>query len=155
QLGLATAFRQNLRHFLGGFAMSVTPGRVGELVRMRWLRRETGWAFERTAPLVLIDRSADLAAMAVLLAAAVPLAAGGLAGALPVVILALGAAFVVTRPALLSAVAGLGYRATGRFARLFVRVRRAARALGRFSHPASLLPAAVLGATGWFAEAWA
>src|SRR5690606_26321817 len=91
QLGLATAFRQNLRHFLGGFAMSVTPGRVGELVRMRWLRRETGWAFERTAPLVLIDRSADLAAMAVLLAAAVPLAAGGLAGALPVVILALGA----------------------------------------------------------------
>src|SRR5690606_27283192 len=31
----------------------------------------------------------------------------------------------------------------------------AARALGRFSHPASLLPAAVLGATGWFAEAWA
>src|SRR5690606_33528162 len=126
QLGLATAFRQNLRHFLGGFAMSVTPGRVGELVRMRWLRRETGWAVERTAPLVLMDRAGDLAAMAMILGLAVSLAAGGIAGALPVTLLALGAAVVVTRPRLLSAVITLSYRATGRFKRLFGRARGAA-----------------------------
>ena len=46
-----------MRHFFGGFAMSVTPGRVGELIRMRWMRRETGRSFERTAPLVLADRA--------------------------------------------------------------------------------------------------
>ena len=40
RLGLETGLLQDMRHFLGGFAMSVTPGRVGELVRMRWLRRE-------------------------------------------------------------------------------------------------------------------
>ena len=51
RLGLETGLLQDMRHFLGGFAMSVTPGRVGELVRMRWLRRETGWPVERTAPL--------------------------------------------------------------------------------------------------------
>ena len=28
--------------FVGGFAMTVTPARVGELVRMRWLARESG-----------------------------------------------------------------------------------------------------------------
>ncbi len=67
RLGLSTRLVQDLRHFLGGFAMVVTPGRLGELVRMRWLRRETGWAFERTAPLALMDRAADLAAMAIIL----------------------------------------------------------------------------------------
>ena len=43
-LGLPTKLMQDVRHFLGGFAMTVTPARVGELVRMRWLRRETGWS---------------------------------------------------------------------------------------------------------------
>ena len=45
RLGLGTGVFQNLRHFVGGFAMSVTPGRIGELIRMRWIKRETGWAF--------------------------------------------------------------------------------------------------------------
>ena len=67
-LGIGTHLAQNVRHFLGGFAMSVTPGRVGELIRMRWIKRETGWSFERTAPLVLVDRASDLAAMALILA---------------------------------------------------------------------------------------
>ena len=84
KLGLGTSLIQNMRHFLAGFAMSVTPGRVGELVRMRWLRRETGWSFERTAPLVLVDRAADLAAMAILLALAVALSATGMKGGAPV-----------------------------------------------------------------------
>jgi uncharacterized membrane protein YbhN (UPF0104 family) len=35
RLGLTTALPQDMRHFLGGLAMIVTPGRVGELVRMR------------------------------------------------------------------------------------------------------------------------
>ncbi|WP_099826678.1 lysylphosphatidylglycerol synthase transmembrane domain-containing protein [Oceaniglobus indicus] len=152
RLGLNTGLSQNMRHFIGGFAMSVTPGRVGELVRMRWIRRETGWSFERTAPLVLIDRASDLAAMAVLLAIALSLSATGIAGGLPVTLLALIAAFVVTRPALLSALAGVGYRTTGRWARAFVRVRRAARALARFSHPTVISAAMVLGVFGWLAE---
>ena len=100
-LGLNTTWVQSVRHFIGGFAMSVTPGRVGELIRMRWIERETGWAFVRTAPLVLVDRASDLAAMAVLLAMGVTLGAGGIAYGIPVAILALTAAFVATRPALL------------------------------------------------------
>ncbi|KAG1713640.1 hypothetical protein GQR58_002109 [Nymphon striatum] len=102
RLGLPTTLGQDLRHFLGGFAMSVTPGRVGELIRMRWLRRETGWAVERTAPLVLMDRASDLAAMALILAGGVALSAGGIAMATPVAIFALAAAFIATRPKLLA-----------------------------------------------------
>ncbi|MDJ0628629.1 MAG: lysylphosphatidylglycerol synthase transmembrane domain-containing protein [Rhodobacter sp.] len=155
RLGLPTRVLQDMRHFLGGFAMSVTPGRVGELVRMRWLRRETGWAFERTAPLVLVDRASDLAAMALILAIAVPLSAAGIAGALPVVALALAAAYVATRPRLLSGLASAVYRLCGLWPRLFARIRAASRSLARFSSAPVMAGAAALGVIGWLAEGYA
>lgn len=155
RLGLATGLGQNLRHFLGGFAMSVTPGRVGELIRMRWIARETGWRFERTAPLVLIDRASDLAAMGLILVLSLALAAGGVTLALPVALLALVGAVIVTRPALLSGLATGFYRATGLLPRLMIRIRRAADSLRAFSHPQTLAFAAGLGLIGWLAEGYA
>ena len=155
RLGLPTTLMQDMRHFLGGFAMSVTPGRVGELIRMRWLKRETGWAVERTAPLVLMDRASDLAAMALILAGGIALSAGGIALAMPVAILALGAAFVATRPKLLAACVTLLYRAIGKFPRLMVRVRKAARSLSAFTSGPIMATALVLGLIGWIAEGYA
>ena len=155
RLGLNTSLTQNMRHFIGGFAMSVTPGRVGELVRMRWIRRETGWSFESTAPLVLVDRASDLAAMALILGLAITLSAGGIGGAVPVTILALMAAYIATRPSLLAGIATLFYRAIGIWPRLFAKLRRAAKSLARFSHPWVIVGAALLGLIGWMAEGYA
>lgn len=156
RLGLPTRFWQNVRHFVGGFAMSVTPGRVGELVRMRWIRRETGWPFDKTAPLVLIDRAADLAAMAILLALALALSSTGVAGGLPVAVLALAAAYIATRPALMRGLADFGYKVSGkRLPRLFARVRRAADSLAAFHGTGLLLAAGALGLIGWLAEGYA
>jgi uncharacterized protein (TIRG00374 family) len=155
RLGLTTSLGQNLRHFFGGFAMIVTPGRLGELVRMRWLKRETGWNMDRTAPLMLVDRASDLAVMAIILGLAVSLAAGAIKGAVPVTILALAAAIVVTRPTLLAALVSWGYRVFGRFPRLFARARASALSLDRFSHGPALAVATALGVTGWLAEGYA
>jgi uncharacterized protein (TIRG00374 family) len=155
KLGLPLGWGANFLHFLGGFAMSVTPGRVGELVRMRWIRRETGWAFERTAPLVLVDRASDLAAMGLILGIALAFSATGIAGGIPVTIVALIGALVVTRPVLLDRIATVGHRATGRLPRLFARVRRAARSLQLFSAPAVMGATAAIGLIGWFAEGYA
>ena len=155
RLGLPTGLWQDIRHFLGGFAMSVTPGRVGELIRMRWLKRETGWAFERTAPLVLVDRASDLAAMAVILGVALALSAGGIAFAVPVTVLAFVAAIVVTRPTLFKAVVTYSYKATGLFPRLMGRLRIASRSHARFTNPTILALAAGLGIIGWLAEGYA
>ena len=153
KLGLKTRLWQSVRHFLGGFAMSVTPGRVGELVRMRWIRRETGWAFERTAPLAIVDRAADLSAMALLLALALSFSATGVKGGVPVALAALVVAFVATRPKLLKSVGDALFRISGRrMPRLFARVRRAARSLEVFSSPSVLLAGGALGVVGWFAE---
>lgn len=155
RLGLPTTLGQDIRHFLGGFAMSVTPGRVGELIRMRWLRRETGWAVERTAPLVLMDRASDLAAMALILAGGIALSAGGIAMAMPVAILALAAAYVATRPRLLAACVTYLYRAVGKFPRLMGRIRTAARSLTVFSSGPIMATALALGLIGWIAEGYA
>lgn len=152
RLGLSTGVIQNMRHFIGGFAMSATPGRVGELIRMRWIRRETGWSFERTAPLVLMDRGSDLVAMGLILGLALALSAGGIAGGIPVVALALAGAYVATHPRLLEALANIAYRLTGRFARILVKVRRAAGSLETFRSPWTIVIATILGAVGWFAE---
>ncbi|WP_441870597.1 lysylphosphatidylglycerol synthase transmembrane domain-containing protein [Phaeovulum sp. W22_SRMD_FR3] len=158
RLGLPTALRQNLRHYLGGFAMAVTPGRLGELVRMRWLRRETGWAVERTAPLALMDRAGDLAVMALLLGAATLLAGQGQAGlgaALPVTLAGLLLAVLLTRPTVLARILTQTYRLTGWKPALFARARRASRSLTRFSHPATLVGVLGLGLLGWLAEGYA
>ena len=93
--------------------------------------------------------------MALILAIAVPMATGMISGVLPVIMLALLAAFVVTRPALLHGVATLCYRAIGRFERSFARLRSAARSLDAFSDPLILFYAALLGMIGWFAEGYA
>lgn len=156
RLGLPTRLWQNVRHFFGGFAMSVTPGRVGELVRMRWIRRETGWPFDKTAPLVLVDRAADLAAMAVLLAVALALSSTGVVGGVPVALLALIAAFAATRPALMRGLADFGFRISGkRLPRVFARIRRAADSLAFFRGTGFLLLAGGLGVIGWLAEGYA
>ncbi len=154
-LGLPTTVAQDMRHFVGGFAMSVTPGRVGELVRMRWIRRETGWPFERTAPLVLVDRAADLVAMAVLMAAALAISAAPVGGAIPVIALALLVAVLATRPEMLRGFATLTYRATGWFPRLFARIRAASKSLTAFQSPSVLAGATLLGIVGWAAEGYA
>ncbi|MEM8592158.1 MAG: lysylphosphatidylglycerol synthase transmembrane domain-containing protein [Pseudomonadota bacterium] len=158
-LGLSTPMTTNALHYLAGFAMTVTPGRVGELIRMRWLRSETGWSFERTAPLALVDRAADLAATGIMLAMAVAfstLGMGmGLTLALPIALGSICAAVIATRPSLLSAAVGAAYKATGRFPRLMARVRTAARSIAVFSQPRTLFLAGALSLLGWFAEGWA
>ncbi|MEM1236083.1 MAG: lysylphosphatidylglycerol synthase transmembrane domain-containing protein [Pseudomonadota bacterium] len=155
QLGLDTSISVNTRHYMGGFAMTVTPGRIGELIRMRWLNRETGWSYERTAPLALMDRAADLAAMGLLLALSVALSTGGLTLGLPVAVAAVCASVIATRPALLSALVGWGYRVTGLFPRFMARCRAAARSLASFSSPSLILSAGTLSILGWLAEGWA
>ncbi|MGR3542006.1 MAG: lysylphosphatidylglycerol synthase transmembrane domain-containing protein [Hasllibacter sp.] len=156
-LALPIGMRRNLLHFLGGFAFTITPVRAGELVRLRWIARETGWRAERAAPLVLADRAGDLAAMALILAAATVLAtAEGTALAAPVAALALIGALLVTRPALaLGALNGAHLAAGRRAPRAFARARRAARGLSAVAAPRLWLPALALGLAGWLAEGWA
>jgi uncharacterized membrane protein YbhN (UPF0104 family) len=50
----------SLLAFLGGFALTVTPGKVGEAVKALMLRKSHGIPAARTAPIVLAERFTDL-----------------------------------------------------------------------------------------------
>jgi glycosyltransferase 2 family protein len=154
-LKLRTTLVQDMRHFLGGFAMTLTPGRLGELVRLRWIARETGVSLETASPLVLVDRAADLASVGLLLALCVALSTVGIAGGLPVALVAVAVSIAATRPILLQYLVTLAYRLLGFWPRPFARLRHAARSLQPFSTFRVAPMALCLGAAGWFCEGYA
>ncbi len=56
----------SLRVFIGGFSLTLTPGKVGELVRILWLKNIANADPARVAPTIIVDRIVDGLAMAIL-----------------------------------------------------------------------------------------
>lgn len=52
--------------YLAGLSMSITPGKVGEVLRSMLLKASDGVPFTRTAPIVVADRLTDLVALVLL-----------------------------------------------------------------------------------------
>ncbi len=57
---------RSLEIYLAGLSMSVTPGKVGEVLRSVLLRASNGVPFTRTAMVVVADRLSDLVALVIL-----------------------------------------------------------------------------------------
>lgn len=151
--GIGTRLSQNMRHYFGGFAMTATPGRVGEIVRLRWLKLETGLGYTRLLPAAFADRALELAAIVLVIAAALAVAGLGSAAAWWVVAVAAVLSGVACRPQVLEAAVGNTWRLLGRRRpRLFARLRRMTRGLAPFMRPAVAIPALALGVVGWGLE---
>ncbi len=65
-LGISVPAGINLVIFLGGLSMTVTPGKVGELLKSFLLRESQGVPMARTAPVVMAERITDLLALVLL-----------------------------------------------------------------------------------------
>jgi len=59
-LGLTVPVGHSFLVFLGGFSLTVTPGKLGEVVKALLLRESHGIAAARTAPIVIAERFTDL-----------------------------------------------------------------------------------------------
>ena len=154
-IDIPTTLFQNARHYLGGFALTATPGRLGELIRLRWIWLETGQKPEKTGALALIDRAADLASVGLLLGASVLASSNVVTGGWYVAGLAVIIAILATNPALVRFGASVAWKTTGILPRFFATIRRAARALVVFARGSVSATSAVLGMLGWCAEAFA
>jgi uncharacterized protein (TIRG00374 family) len=60
------SLRDSLQVFLAGFALTVTPGKLGEAVKAVLLRASHGIPMARTAPIVIAERVTDLLALLLL-----------------------------------------------------------------------------------------
>jgi uncharacterized protein (TIRG00374 family) len=65
-LGLKVPAGESLLVFLGGFALTVTPGKLGEAVKAFLLRESRGIPATRTAPIVIAERFTDLVGLLLL-----------------------------------------------------------------------------------------
>ena len=154
--GLRVPAGPNLLYYVAGLAMSTTPGKMGEAVRLWFLRRGHGLAYERTAGLMIADRLSDAAAAVLLTLAGLGGAFAGHAAGIGA-----GALVVASASALLLAprwsrpMVGLAYRIVGRAPRLFGRIRMMLLHTGRLGTPGMYLGGLALALVGWGAEAYA
>ncbi|HWE29066.1 MAG TPA: lysylphosphatidylglycerol synthase transmembrane domain-containing protein [Polyangia bacterium] len=66
RLGVRIPIRDSFGIFLSGFSLTVTPGKVGEVLKSYLLREAHGVPMARTAPIVVAERLTDLVALALL-----------------------------------------------------------------------------------------
>lgn len=64
--GCEINFRLSLLYFISGFALTLTPGRVGEAFRLYILKRNHGFPFSRTTAIAIADRLSDAAGLLLL-----------------------------------------------------------------------------------------
>jgi len=154
-LGIPTSLKTSAVVYFAGFALTTTPGRVGEALRLWLLQRMGGHRYERTLPLLVADRISDMGAVGLLMLI-------GLAAVSSQVLLLITAALATSAtlvlmfwPGLAIAAVGLAFRVIGRWPRLFGKIRGAARRTVFLFTPRLALPALGLGMLGWLAEALA
>lgn len=150
--GVAAPAGRQLLYFFAGFALTVTPGKVGEVVRLWLLHRHHGVPYTRSMPMLAGDRVMDMVAICLLALAGAALTSQYLlvTGLLALVCIALLAA--LGHPRLLSALLDWTERRVRRAPGLFARAREVCAILPAIGRPGVLLPSLVLSLLGWLAE---
>lgn len=150
-LGLPVpAWRSGL-YYVAGFAMTPTPGKLGEALRLWLLERCHGCRYERTAALMVADRLSDTIALLLL----ATLGLGAFAGAAEIgLALAVvgGCIGLLLRPAPLLRLVLLAYRRLGRWPRPFARLRVLIRETAKLMGMSVFGLALALAIAGWLAE---
>lgn len=150
--GLRVPLARNILYYVAGFAFAVTPGKIGEVVRLWLLNRHHGAAYARTLGLLAMDRVSDAVPLLALCLPGIGLFAGQAWSVAAVAAVVLGGLLLVLRPGAIAAMVKLVYgRVRGR-PRLFASALRAVRSIRALTSPPVLLMAMALGAAGWSAE---
>ncbi len=133
--------------------MAMTPGKVGELVRLWLMRRAHGFPYVRTTPLLLADRAYDLLALAMLVAMGVGAFSGPVWLALAFSgLIGIGGVLMLCYPKIMRDILVMAYRMTGVFPRLFVKLRQVARSFEKLGSIKLGVAAIILSLFGWSAE---
>ena len=133
--------------FVAGLALSITPGKVGELLKSVWLRQRAGVPVAQSAPAVVMERLTDVVAVGLL-------ALVGLALLPPAVGIAIGAVLAVVLVAGLLAASkyGLAVLRLPVLRRWHQPLSQSQAGVRRLMAPRMLAAAVALGALAWAAE---
>ena len=149
--GLAIPPRTSAAVFLSGFALSITPGKVGELIKSFLLRATCGVPVAASAPIVVAERMTDLIALLLLGLAGVALYGVGTGTVLAGAALVAAGLVVLASPRLAGALIDLATRPR-RLARLRPRLLEIHAGLAALVRPWPLTWATAIAAAAWLAE---
>ena len=60
-------FKENVLYYLAGFAFLLTPGRLGEIIRSPYIKRDYGISIPKTASIVFVERFYELLGIVIVL----------------------------------------------------------------------------------------
>ena len=150
--GLRVPLARNSLYYVAGFAFAVTPGKIGEVVRLWLLRRHHAAPYRRTLSLLAVDRVSDAVPLLALCLPGVGAFAGHAWSLAAVAAIVLAGLLLVLRPAAVAALVKLVYGRIRRRPRLFAGIMRVIRSMRSLTAPPVLLMAMGLGLLGWSAE---
>jgi len=149
--GLEVRPRFSLLVFIAGFALSITPGKVGELLKSFLLRASLDIPIARSAPIVVAERLTDLVAVVLLALVGVALYGIGLATVVAGGAVVLAGLVVLSWPRVAGALIDLMTRPR-RLSRYRERLHELHRELQQLIRPWPLAWATAIGAVAWLAE---
>jgi glycosyltransferase 2 family protein len=155
-LNIQVSRRRTGLYYFAGFAMTTTPGKLGEALRLWFLERCHGYRYERTAPLLIGDRMGDAIAITLLCLAGISaFGAVYVTGTLVATAALLGALLMLLRPHVPLRIVLLIYGMVGRWPRLFGAARGVVRKTSRLLDPRIFVLTSAMGVIGWLCEAFA
>jgi uncharacterized membrane protein YbhN (UPF0104 family) len=151
-LQLAVPARNNSLYYLAGYALTATPGKAGEAVRLWLLKSGHAVRYSQSLPLMFADRIVDMWAIVVL----VFLSMSGFAAyqwqSVAMAVLVAAGSVPILAPRVLLPLFPLFYRWFPRRVRLIVKARKLvhsmADSIGAKTYAITLVPTVL----GWFAE---
>jgi uncharacterized protein (TIRG00374 family) len=60
-------FKKNFKYYLAGFSFVISPGRMGEIVRSPYIKRDYGISISKTSSIVFLERFYDLLGLTLIL----------------------------------------------------------------------------------------
>jgi len=151
QIDIVVPLKDSFVIFLGGLAMSVTPGKVGELLKSLLLKELKGIAVSRTAPVILAERLSDGFGLIVLALSGATIFRYGKGVLLVTALLMTAMVVIIGTPGLSRIFVDLCSRipAANRFAGILEKLMQSA---GQLLKPGALLFTALISVVSWSFE---
>lgn len=143
---------RNVLYYFAGYALTATPGKAGEAVRLWLLKAGHGIAYARSIPIMLADRVIDTWAVLILTLICFADASHHIGQGIAVTVLVLVLSVPIVFPMRFAPLLGTAMRWFPTRRRMWVKVRRMLRSMAELSHwrtyGITLLPSVI----GWAAE---
>ena len=152
QVGAELPFRDAFLYYVAGFSFSVTPGKIGELVRAWFIREAYGYPLRQLAPAIFVDRLGDVLATLILCASTVGLFSGHLLPLAAAGLLMAGGVLALTNRRLTGVGIAILAAAMRMRLRIVAAIRRMIRNVSLLLAPTPMSISLFFGVLAWLAE---